>query len=160
VALPSLLQNTARINESRAALVQARRTDSTPGCPVKIEEPQNLEQPILPGWILGSVVHIDEQNSAAPEVEAAVLREQSYGRQLGQIMDALQVLIDERGEAGRVRNPYIDKFTAMKRDIDHIKAQTAAARVQQLGTDLAILKNQDRAQYDRLRAEILHQLGE
>jgi hypothetical protein len=122
--------------------------------------PQNLEQPILPGWILGSVVHIDEHNSAAPEVEAAVLREQSYGRQLGQIMDALQVLIDERGEAGRVRNPYIDKFTAMKRDIDHIKAQTAAARVQQLGTDLAILKNQDRAQYDRLRAEILHQLGE
>jgi hypothetical protein len=49
---------------------------------------------------------------------------------------------------------------AMRRDVDHIKAQTATARVQQLGTDLAILKDQDRAQYDRLRAEILHQLGE
>jgi hypothetical protein len=48
----------------------------------------------------------------------------------------------------------------MKRDIDHIKAQTAAARVQQLGTDLVILKNHDRAQYDRLRAEFLHQLGD
>jgi hypothetical protein len=122
--------------------------------------PQNLDQPILPGWIFGSVVHIDEHNSAAPEVEAAVLREQSYGRQLGQIMDALQVLIDERREAGRVRNPHMDKFTAMKRDIDHIKAQTATARVQQLGSDLAILKSQNWAQYDRLRAEILHQLGE
>jgi hypothetical protein len=131
-----------------------------PGGASSTPAPQNFEQPILPGWIFGSVVHIDEHNSAAPEVEAAVLREQSYGRQLGQIMDALQVLIDERGKAGRVRNPYIDKFTAMKRDIDHIKAQTAAARVQQLGTDLAILKNHDRAQYDRLRAEILHQLGD
>jgi len=75
-------------------------------------------------------------------------------------MDALQVLINERREASRTQNPHIDKFTAMKRDIDHIKAQTAAARVQQLGTDLAILKNHDRAQYDRLRAEILHQLGD
>jgi len=39
VALLSLLQNTARIKESRAALIQARRTTTTPGCPVKIGEP-------------------------------------------------------------------------------------------------------------------------
>jgi hypothetical protein len=38
-ALLSLLQDTARIKESRAALVQARRTDPTSGCPAKIEEP-------------------------------------------------------------------------------------------------------------------------
>jgi hypothetical protein len=39
VALLSLLLNTARIKESRAAPVQARRTGPTSGCPVKIEEP-------------------------------------------------------------------------------------------------------------------------
>jgi hypothetical protein len=39
VALLSLLQNTARIKEPRAALVQTRRTGPTSGCPVKIEEP-------------------------------------------------------------------------------------------------------------------------
>jgi hypothetical protein len=40
------------------------------------------------------------------------------------------------------------------------RRRPATARVQQLGSDLAILKSQDWAQYDRLRAEILHQLGE
>jgi hypothetical protein len=39
VALLSLLLNTARIKEPRAALVQTRRTGPTSGCPVKIEEP-------------------------------------------------------------------------------------------------------------------------
>ncbi len=48
VALLSLLQNTARIKESRAALVQARRTRPTSGCPLKIEEPRNHRRPDLP----------------------------------------------------------------------------------------------------------------
>jgi hypothetical protein len=39
VALLSLLRTTARIKESRAALVQARRTN----CPAKIEEPLSLD---------------------------------------------------------------------------------------------------------------------
>jgi len=40
VALLSLLLNTARIKEPRAALVQTRRTGPTSSCPVKIEEPR------------------------------------------------------------------------------------------------------------------------
>jgi hypothetical protein len=43
VALLSLLLNTARIKEPRAALLQTRRTGPTSGCPVKIEEPAILE---------------------------------------------------------------------------------------------------------------------
>ena len=39
MALLSLLLNTARIKEPRAAPVQARRTIQTAGCPAKIEEP-------------------------------------------------------------------------------------------------------------------------
>jgi hypothetical protein len=49
-------------------------------------------------------VHIDEHNSAAPEVEAAVLREQSYGRQLGQIMDGGGALFPPIAES-RTMNP-------------------------------------------------------
>jgi hypothetical protein len=105
-------------------------------------------------------VNINERNSAAPEAEAAVLRTKSYGRQLGQIADALQVLIDERAQTGAPQSSEIDKFTAMKQEIDRIKAATAATQVQQLGNNLAILKKQDRAEYDRLRADILRALGE
>ena len=123
-----------------------------------LSAPQNLEQPILPGWIFGSVVNVNDQNSAAPEVEAAILRSHSYGRQLGQIVDALQVLVAERKEAGGGRNDFLDKFSEMKQAIDRVKAEAATARVEQLRSDLAHLKDRDRAEYDRLRAEVLRAL--
>jgi hypothetical protein len=128
------------------------------GAAPTLSAPQNLEQPILPGWIFGSVVNINDQNSAAPDVEAAILRTHSYGRQLGQIADALQVLIDERKDAGGRQNDFLDKFTEMKQTIDRVKTETATARVEQLRNDLAHLKDRDRAEYDRLRAEILRAL--
>ena len=48
------------------------------GASSALSAPQNLEQPILPGWVFGSVVNVNDQNSAAPQ----------------------WVLIDERAEAG------------------------------------------------------------
>ena len=51
--------------------------------------PQNLVQPILPGWTL----NVNAFNSSAPQTEAEVLQKHSYGRQLGRIADALAVLI-------------------------------------------------------------------
>ena len=128
------------------------------GASSTLSAPQNLEQPILPGWVFGSVVNVNDQNSAAPDVEAAILRTHSYGRQLGQIVDALQVLIDERKDAGGGQNDLLDKFTEMKQTIDRVKAETATARVEQLRNDLAHLKDRDRAEYDRLRAEVLRAL--
>jgi hypothetical protein len=128
------------------------------GAASTLSAPQNLEQPILPGWVFGSVVNVNDQNSAAPEIEAAILRTHSYGRQLGQIVDALQVLIDERKDAGGGQNDFIDKFTEMKETIDRVKAETATARVEQLRNDLAHLKDRDRAEYDRLRADVLRAL--
>jgi hypothetical protein len=124
------------------------------GASSTLSAPQNLEQPILPGWVFGSVVNVSDQNSAAPDVEAAILRTHSYGRQLGQIVDALQVLIDERKDAGGGQNDFVDKFTEMKQAIDRVKAETATARVEELRHDLATLKDQDRTEYDRLRAEL------
>jgi metal-sulfur cluster biosynthetic enzyme len=66
VALLSLLLNTARIKEPRAALVQTRRTGPTSGCPVKIEEP------LTSGWcpfathLLGE---IEDALLARPDVD-------------------------------------------------------------------------------------------
>ena len=117
--------------------------------------PQNLDQPILPGWIVGSVVNVTEENSAAPEAEAAILRTNSYGRQLGQITDALQVLIDDRARAGATPNDALDKFVAMRTDIDKVKAATATTRINQLGHDLEILKHHDKPMYERLRVKLL-----
>ena len=62
--------------------------------------PENLAQAVLPGWNFGTIVNVSEENSAAPETELAILRTQSYGRQLGQISDALQVLITESEKRG------------------------------------------------------------
>jgi hypothetical protein len=124
-----------------------------------VSAPRNLDQPILPGWIIGSVVNVTEENSAAPEAEAAILRTHSYGRQLGQISDALQVLISDRARAGGAPDDALDKFVAMRADIDKVKTDTATARINQLENDLEILKRQDRPAYERLRAGLLRVLG-
>jgi hypothetical protein len=56
VALLSLLQNTARIKQSRAAHLQARQTNSNSGCPAKIEEPFNLASLVVA--LVGSIAGI------------------------------------------------------------------------------------------------------
>jgi hypothetical protein len=61
---------------------------------------ESLAQSVPPGWNFGTIVNLTEENSA-PQIEAAVLQKQSYGRQLGQITDALQVLITERARTGK-----------------------------------------------------------
>ena len=120
--------------------------------------PQALDQPILPGWIFGSVINVTEENSAAPAAEAAILRKYSYGRQLGQIADALQVLIDERADEGGPLNHALEKFVAMRANVDNTKAHTATSRINQVRTDLRALKQQDPDEYERVRAELLKTL--
>ena len=117
--------------------------------------PQNLAQSILPGWIFGSVVNVTEENSGAPAAEAEILRTQSYGRQLGQIADAVEVLIDDRAKAGGRPDAALAKFVAMKAYIDHVKDNTADPRIVQLRSDLENLRRQDRRAYERFRAELL-----
>ncbi|MFO1323627.1 MAG: hypothetical protein U1F15_06145 [Burkholderiales bacterium] len=108
--------------------------------------PDNLVQPILPGWTF----NINHGNSTAPETESQVVAKHSYGRQLGRMSDALQFLIEERhGKSPKIK-PFAD-FLSMKREIDEIKRDAAAARVEQLAKDLALLKAEDREAFERLR---------
>ena len=63
--------------------------------------PQELSQSINPGWILGSVV-VNQRNSSAPATEQAILAEESYGRQIGKLLEAVYELT---GLPGIANNP-------------------------------------------------------
>ena len=115
--------------------------------------PQNLTQPILPGWTVSPVVTINGINSTAPQTEAEIVQRHSYGRQLGRMADALQALIDER-DAPAPDDRRLTAFTTMKQEIDDIKLDVAAERVDRLRADLAELKAGRPADYRRLRDEL------
>jgi len=120
--------------------------------------PQNLTQPILPGWTVGGVVNVTEQNSSAPDTEREILAKQSYGRQLGCIMDALMILVAQQEKEGR-KAPAFDKLKQLDRQIDGIKTQAAANRLDRLTADLATLKENDSKEYDRVAAKLRAVLG-
>src|SRR3954470_10349643 len=90
--------------------------------------PQRLTQPILPGWTVAPVVTFNGVNSSAPQTEAEVVQRHSYGRQLGRMADALQALIEEHRQSGPIDERFT-AFTEMKKEIDDVKLDVAAARV-------------------------------
>jgi len=64
--------------------------------PVRLA-PEILDQPILPGWQL-SLFSVDLGGSSDPEIEkAAVNNIGSYGKQIGHLAEALEVVINEFG---------------------------------------------------------------
>src|SRR3954453_15681944 len=80
--------------------------------------PPNLIQPILPGLNLGPILTVNENNSTAPLTEAAIVQQQSYGRQLGTLIDALQALIEHPNDSEDQR---IKAFLKMAGEIAEIK---------------------------------------
>jgi len=120
--------------------------------------PRNLVQPILPGWVFGSVTNITEQNSSAPDTEREIVAAQSYGRQLGRIMDALAVLIAELPEAKQAEKAF-EEFTAIRLQIDAIKAKAAARRLNEIASDLSTLKETNLEEYGRVAATLQHLLN-
>jgi hypothetical protein len=114
--------------------------------------PKFLEQS---GWIFGSTINVTELNSAAPGTEATILQTKSYGRQLGRISDALQVLIDERAEKGGDPVQALTDFSTQKDEIDRVKKDAAASRISQLRKDLEALRRENADEYVRLRTELL-----
>jgi hypothetical protein len=115
--------------------------------------PQNLVQPILPGWTF----NINSNNSSAPQTEAEVVQQHSYGRQLGRISDALAVLL--AAAPAKVRDDEsVTEFVAMKEDIDRVKRDAAGARVRRLSADLDLHKKTDPDEFKRLRQALLRTL--
>ncbi len=114
--------------------------------------PNTLVQPILPGWTL----NVNAFNSSAPQTEAEVVSKHSYGRQLGRISDALEVLVQARDP--KAADERFDDFRAMKAEIDAIKAGNAEARVARLLADLDLLKVLDPDVHARLKDELKKRL--
>ena len=108
--------------------------------------PDNLVQPILPGWTF----NINSNNSTAPQTEVDVVAKHSYGRQLGRMSDALELLIEER-HGKTPKDKRFSDFLTMKHEIDNVKQDAAARRIERIVEDLALLKAQDEEQYLRLR---------
>ena len=116
--------------------------------------PDNLVQPILPGWTF----NINSANSTSPQTEAEVVARHSYGRQIGRMADALElVLVEKYGKASEDKR--VADFLNMKREIDQVKQHAAAARIEQITKDLAFLKTRDEGQYARLRDALREALG-
>jgi hypothetical protein len=115
--------------------------------------PESLSQPILPGWAFGNVITVTERNSSAPETEQAIVAEESYGRQLGHVIEALVVLIGER--PGEAQSPKaLSDLLELHARIRGIKAGLAADRLQRIEADLARLKTERPEDYRRLAAAI------
>ena len=108
--------------------------------------PSALVQPILPGWTL----NLNSNNSSAPQTEVNVVAKQSYGRQIGRISDALRALILERHPNPPETGPFA-QFISMWEEIEQIKGESAKGRLEQIVSDLALLKDKDLPEYKRLR---------
>ena len=104
----------------------------------------SLSQPILPGWTFGNVT-VNERNSSAPETELEIVSEESYGRQIGKLLDAVAALIEERGDATPPK-PFADVL-ALQRKIEDIKTQSAKRRLEQVARDLQRLRDHDHTAY-------------
>ena len=53
--------------------------------------PQKLWQSINSGWSFGNII-VNENNSSAPQTEQAIVAQESYGRQIGKLLDAVDTL--------------------------------------------------------------------
>lgn len=109
--------------------------------------PNAFVQPILPGWTL----NINSNNSSAPLTEVNAVAKHSYGRQLGRISDALHALLIEKYPTNPPETGPFGEFLAMWKDIEKVKTESATARLDQIASDLALLKDKNHVEFVRLR---------
>jgi hypothetical protein len=114
---------------------------------------QGLTQSILPGWMLGNSITVNETNSSSPEAEREIVAAESYGRQLGRVIDALTVLINER-PAGSAHQQALDDLIALSKKVDAIKSEVAVSRSRRIVADLAGLKQRNPDEYKKVLAEL------
>ncbi|WP_233872736.1 hypothetical protein [Paraburkholderia adhaesiva] len=111
-----------------------------------IAAPQSLNEPILP-WTFAGVV-VNNENSGDPATEQAVVNSDSYGRQLGRISDALEVLISTLTDEEK-NDKRISDFVEMKAKIDEIKGDRATARFNKVVSDLEDLRERNKGEFDK-----------
>jgi hypothetical protein len=115
--------------------------------------PENLVQPILPGWVFGSMINVTEQNSSAPDTERDIVAVHSYGRQLGRVIDAVAALIAELPKANQESKPF-EELMKLRREIDDIKLRAATRRLDYIVSDLTTLKKAKPDEYERIAVKL------
>jgi hypothetical protein len=103
--------------------------------------PQQLVQPINQGWTFGNVM-VTTQNSSAPGIEHAIASKVSYGRQLGRLMDAMEVLVRMLPADARKADAITD-FVTLAADVRKVKDEAQAQRLDRLKAELDALKRED-----------------
>ena len=104
--------------------------------------PRHLRQSILP-WTFAALV-VNEENSNNPATERAIVKHENYGKQLGQISDALEVLIKD---SNIEHDEAFDKFLELKARIDVIEHNTENTRFEAVLADLKRLRRKDPARF-------------
>lgn len=118
--------------------------------------PKRLWQSILPGWIFAQNVNVNSLNSSSPETEQAVLAQHSYGRQLGKLLDAVDVLIKERHHKLDAEDEdALSDLQDLHAEIDGIKDAAKMERFESVYRDLAALKRTDSESFHRLVGKLV-----
>jgi hypothetical protein len=123
-----------------------------------VAAPQNLIQPILPGWVVGGVINVNETNSKSPDTEREIVSRISYGKQINCMMDILNAIIKE---VPRVQqDPAFKNFEALSLEITQIKLGATARRLDRIASDLATLKERKPDEYEQIVARLRDALKE
>lgn len=113
--------------------------------------PQSLTQPINTGWTFGNLIQVNERNSSAPDTEQQIVGRHSYGRQIGRLMDAVELLLE--GTDAKTRgDPRASDFAALQSDVQAIKREQAAAHLRRLRDELISLRRDHPEAWRELRA--------
>jgi hypothetical protein len=119
-------------------------------------EPQSFSQPILPGWTFGNII-VNGSNSSAPAAELAIVAKESYGRQIGKLLDAVAALIEQRAD-GKPPKAFTE-LIALREKVDKIKVESAKRSLEQITQDLQTLKDNNIEAYKAEVASLRKLLG-
>jgi hypothetical protein len=119
--------------------------------------PQYLTQPINTGWTFGNVI-VNGQNSSAPETELEIVSKDSYGRQIGKLLDAIHAMIEAQGGAKDIA-AYKEVLELWNR-VKEAKQKAAVARIDRLRRDLQLLRVTDQATFEEKVKELRVLLSE
>ncbi|NML18886.1 hypothetical protein [Azohydromonas caseinilytica] len=104
--------------------------------------PEWLNQSINPNWNFGTVIY-NQDNSANPKAEQAILAQYSYGRQLGRIQDVIELLLELQKASISDENKAVQQFSAMLKDIHREKTKARNDRIKELQDELEKLQKGD-----------------
>lgn len=102
-----------------------------------------LYEPILPNGTFAGLV-INQNNSTNPQVERHIVSHHSYGRQLGRLIDVVDLLVKDlpvpadKDDAARLK-----AFRDLKHDVDKFKAQARQSQAEHIIGELDGLSDAD-----------------